>query len=177
MKPPIASPHEESRPVVLITRRIEWDEKRECFVFRYTSPFWGRLRCEIHTGLRTPTFFFAVTLFMPITALVLAVTHLAEKTGCPKESRVFAWGIEGDASEMTIKCNWKNIKKTRIYRGDLFVWRRAFLMPSGYLCRENFADEAESQRLLQIIQLLQSQNGANWEAVKHQFQSEEGGLL
>ena len=131
MRPLIASPHEVARPAAPLTKRIEWDAERECFVFRYTSPFWGRLRCEIDMGLCTPTWFFAVTLFLPITALVLAVTHLAEKTGCPKESRVFAWGIEGDASEMTIKCKWKNIKKTRIYRGDLFVWRRAFLMSSG----------------------------------------------
>ena len=50
-------------------------------------------------------------------------------------------------------------------------------MSSGYLCRENFADENEALRLQKIIELLKSQNGANWEAVKHQFQREQGGLL
>ena len=177
MKPPIASPHEEDKPVAPVTRRVEWDEERERFVFRYSSGFRGRLRCEVYFGLRTPSAFLGVTLGLPLCVLLLALAELVQRYKKPNEFSVFAWGIEDAATETSYRTEWEKVKRVSVHKGDFFMRRASFSMPGCYLCRENFADENEALRLQQITELLQSQNGANWEAVKHQFQSEQGGLL
>ncbi|MBW3637945.1 MAG: hypothetical protein KY445_15995 [Armatimonadetes bacterium] len=161
MKPPIASPFPDDKPVAPITKRLEWNEEQDCFVLRYASPFRGRLRCEIYTGLRHPMGFLGVTLFLPITVLLLLLGVSAQRFQKPNEFSVFSWGFKDASTEMTKEVRWDKVKRIILRNGDFFVPCRSLFPPGYYLCRENFADENEAARLQNLMQLLKDSEGRN----------------
>ena len=171
MKPPIASPHVEERPIAPITKRIEWDDERECFVLRYRFSFRGRMRGEMHLGMQSLWTMLNIPLGAPIVAFSLIIATLAQRYKKPAEFSIFEWGIEYTATEAAYRTSWKNLGQPFVHKEDFFVLLQSFLGGGYCLPRESFADESEALRLLQMIELLKARNGANWEAVKSQFQT------
>lgn len=171
MQPPIASPFEPARPDLPVTKRVEWDAERECFVLRYKSPFRGRLRCEIYAGLRNPLGFLGVTVGLPVLALLLAATTKAQDIKSPSQLSVYRWGIEDAAIGMIFKTEWSQLKRAFVRQDDFFIRRAPVLIPYCYFCREDFADQNEAARLCELVESLRAQNGANWEEVVRQFRT------
>lgn len=171
MKPPIASPHAEHKPFVPVTGRLQWDKERECFTLHYCVSLWGRLRGEWHIVTQSLWMIWILPMHLPIVALSIVIAAFVQRHKRPSEFSVFAWGIEYHSIEAAYRTEWKDVGEASVHDADFFVLLKRLMEGHYCLPRENFADEEETRRLLEIIQLLKSRNGANWEAVKSQFPS------
>ena len=177
MRPPIASPHGESYPNrksssgVPLTKKVEWNAERDCFVLRYRISFWGRLRGETYLGIQLPWLIPFIPLNLPIVAFSLIIAIFAQRYKQPHEFSVFSWGIEYTATEATYRTEWKNVGKILIHNEDFFVMLEPFTRGSYCLPRENFMDAMQASCLQNIAESLQAQNGANWEMIRDEFKA------
>lgn len=180
MRPPIASPHGESLPNPPLTKYIEWNAERDCFVLRYRSSFLGRLRGELHLGMRSihrsPWLIFTMPVALPIVIVFLAFASVAQRFKRPSEFSVFAWGIEYTATEADYRTEWKNISEIFVHNEDFFVELKLSSGSAYCLPRENFAGLAESSHLQNIAKLLREQRGANWDLIVQQFNTNNSHL-
>ena len=171
MKPPTASPHEETKPIAPLTKCVEWNAERQCFVLRYRFSFQSRIRGELHLGTRSLWAMLNIPIGLPIVAFSLIIATLAQRYKKPAEFSVFEWGIEYTATEAAYRTTWENLSQAFVHQDDFFVMLKSFLGGGYCLPRESFASPTEALLLLEIIELLKTHNGANWEAVKKQSQT------
>lgn len=172
-KPPIPSPFGDESPAITLSRRVEWDFERECFVLRFINQAGSFLRCELFTGMRRKRVLLMWLLGWPLMLLTAAITMLADRSRAkPEELLIFAWGVETFALGNSFQTHWEEITRVSLHRDDVYIDRTSAHLSNYYLCRENFADDAERTRFLGIMESLRAGNGANWEAVVRHFRRE-----
>lgn len=166
---PLPSPFDDSSQHPVITRRLEWDEEKGCFVFYFLSGLKARLRCEWVNGLRNPYAMLGVLMF-PVFLPLMLLTQAGKSKQRPDKWEIYPWGVIENYDVRTSQMRWFEIRRVIQRNGDLFLVR-AFYQSGFYLTREDFCSNQECDRMEQLIRLLHESQGQDWEEAKQRFKT------
>lgn len=166
--PPIASPFGEPSKESALSKRLQWSEEKNCFVFFFKSGLKARLRCEWTNGKHN--WYAMLGVLFPLFLPLMLLTQLGKSKAKPDFWEIHSWGIKEDYGFAVSQIRWAEIRRILQKDGDFFVMR-VFYKSGLFLTREDFWGMEESHRMERLVRMLQQSDGQSWEDAKQQFRS------